>query len=203
MRLFGKSDPAWPRPLASLTGGVDPRRRVEQGRLPDRRLSPCAPGEALRGRTHAIEVLGIGHQRSRGIKSGVVTNLEAAEQAIRCAVDAAERLAGVTVESLIVSVTCGRLASESFAASVSLPALEPIVLDNGVELMLPVEKPAAALATVARLDAEKRLLSREITAVDMRLPDQMIVRLDEKGLAARKDLLKEREKIARRQRTNT
>ena len=78
-----------------------------------------------------------------------------------------------------------------------------VVLDNGVELMLPVEKPAAALATVARLDAEKRLLSREITTVDMRLPDQMIVRLDEKGLAARKDLLKEREKIARRQRTNT
>ena len=78
-----------------------------------------------------------------------------------------------------------------------------VVLDNGVELMLPVDKPAAALATVATLDAEKKLLSREITAVDMRLPDQMIVRLDEKGLAARKDLLKEREKIARRQRTNT
>jgi cell division protein FtsQ len=77
-----------------------------------------------------------------------------------------------------------------------------VVLDNGVELMLPVEKPAAALATVARLDTEKRLLSREITTVDMRLPDQMIVRLDEKGLAARKNLLKERAKIAR-QRTNT
>ena len=68
--------------------------------------------------------MGIGHQRSRGIKSGVVTNLEAAEQAIRCAVDAAERMAGVTVESLIVSVTCGRLASESYAASVSLAGEE-------------------------------------------------------------------------------
>ena len=85
------------------------------------RLTPSAPGEALRGRTHAIEVIGIGHQRSRGIKSGVVTNLEAAEQAIRMAVDAAERQAGVTVESLIVAITCGRLASEAYAASVSLP----------------------------------------------------------------------------------
>ena len=55
------------------------------------RLTPREPGEALRGRTHAIEVLGIGHQRSRGIKSGVVINLDAAEQAIRLAVDAAER----------------------------------------------------------------------------------------------------------------
>ncbi len=78
-----------------------------------------------------------------------------------------------------------------------------VVLDSGVELMLPADKPAAALATVASLDAQKKLLSREITAVDMRLPDQMIVRLDEKGLASRKDLLKEREKLARRQRTNT
>ena len=74
--------------------------------------------EALRGRTHAIEVLGIGHQRSRGIKSGVVVNLDAAEQAIRLAVDAAERMAGVTVDSLIVNVSAGRLASETYSAAV-------------------------------------------------------------------------------------
>ena len=54
------------------------------------RLVPLDPGaEALRGRTHAIEVLGFGHQRSRGIKSGVVVNLDAAEHAIRLAVDTA------------------------------------------------------------------------------------------------------------------
>lgn len=78
-----------------------------------------------------------------------------------------------------------------------------VVLDGGIELMLPIDKPAAALATVATLDAEKKLLSREIAAVDMRIPNQMIVRLDDAGLAARKDLLKERDKLARRQRTNT
>ena len=56
------------------------------------RLTPSdAEARRCRGRTHAIEVLGIGHQRSRGIKSGVVVNLDAAEQAIRLAVDAAER----------------------------------------------------------------------------------------------------------------
>ncbi len=78
-----------------------------------------------------------------------------------------------------------------------------VVLDGGVELMLPTDKPAAALATIASMDNQKKLLSREITAVDMRLPGEMVVRLDDKGLAARKDLLKEREKLARRQRTNT
>ena len=90
------------------------------------RLTPAEPGEALRGRTHTIEVLGIGHQRSRGIKSGVVANLDAAEQAVRVTVDAAERMAGVTVESLIVSVSAGRLASEPCTAAVAL-AGQPIV----------------------------------------------------------------------------
>lgn len=84
------------------------------------RLRPTVAGESLRGRTHAVEVLGIGHQKSRGIKSGVVANLEAAEQAIRQAVDIAERQARVTVESLIVNISCGRLASESYAASIAL-----------------------------------------------------------------------------------
>jgi cell division protein FtsA len=91
------------------------------------RLKPIDPnetGEALRGRTHSIEVLGFGHQRSRGIKSGVVANLDAAEQAIRLAVDAAERMAGVTVESLIVNVSCGRLQSETYSATVALSGKE-------------------------------------------------------------------------------
>ena len=91
------------------------------------RLVPLEPDETsdtLRGRTHSIEVLGIGHQRSRGIKSGVVTNLDAAEQAIRLAVDAAERMAGITVESLIVNVSCGRLQGETYSATVALSGQE-------------------------------------------------------------------------------
>jgi cell division protein FtsA len=87
------------------------------------RLHPIEGGESLRRRTHKIELLGIGHQRSRGIKSGAVTDLDAAEQAIRLAVDAAERMAGVTIESLIVNISSGRLGSETYSASVALPGL--------------------------------------------------------------------------------
>jgi cell division protein FtsA len=84
------------------------------------RLTPRPSGDCLPGRTHSVEVLGIGHQRSRGMKSGVVSNLDQAEQSIRQAVDAAERMAGVTVESLIVNLSCGRLASETYTAGVGL-----------------------------------------------------------------------------------
>lgn len=84
------------------------------------KLTPREEGDVLAGRSHAVQVLGFGYQRSRGIKSGVVVDMDAAEQAIRLAVDAAERMAGVTVESLISNVSCGRLQSEIFSASVPL-----------------------------------------------------------------------------------
>ncbi|MCP4384330.1 MAG: cell division protein FtsA [Hyphomicrobiales bacterium] len=87
------------------------------------RLKPLAGDarkESLGGRTHSVEILGMGNQRSRGIKSGLVVDLDATEQAIRLAVDAAERRAGLTVDSLIVNVSAGRLSSETYTASVAL-----------------------------------------------------------------------------------
>jgi cell division protein FtsA len=84
------------------------------------RLKPREETAILPGRTHHVEVLGIGHQRSRGVKSGVIIDLDGAEQAVRLAVDAAERMAGVTVESLIVNMSAGRLKSEQFSASIKL-----------------------------------------------------------------------------------
>jgi cell division protein FtsA len=88
------------------------------------RLTPRPNGDVLPGRTHAIEVLGFGFQRSRGIKAGAVVDLDQAEQAIRLAVDSAERMAGLTVESLIVSLSCGRLGSETFSAGLDLAGRE-------------------------------------------------------------------------------
>lgn len=88
------------------------------------RLTPRPVGDVLPGRTHAIEVLGFGYQRSRGIKAGAVVDLDQAEKSIRLAVDAAERMAGLTVESLIVSLSCGRLGSETFSAGFELSGRE-------------------------------------------------------------------------------
>lgn len=84
------------------------------------KLSPRDESTVLPGRTHNIKVIGIGHQRSRGVKSGVIVDLDAAEQSIRMAVDSAERMAGITVESLIVNVSSGRLVSEAFSADINI-----------------------------------------------------------------------------------
>ena len=84
------------------------------------RLVPMQASDSLRGRTHRCRILGIGHQRSRGMKGGAVTDMEEAENAIRLAVVAAERMAGVQVESVIVNATGGRLASHLYHAGIKI-----------------------------------------------------------------------------------
>ena len=84
------------------------------------RLSPMEPSESLRGRTHRCKVLGIGHQRSRGVKAGAIVDLDSAESAIRLAIDAAERMAGVEVGGVIVNMTGGRLSSQLYTAKVAI-----------------------------------------------------------------------------------
>jgi cell division protein FtsA len=81
-------------------------------------LQPADEQESLRGRTHVARIIGIGHQRSMGLKGGAVVDLEAAETAIRQAVHAAERMAKVEIQSVIVNLTGGRLGSEHFEAQI-------------------------------------------------------------------------------------
>jgi cell division protein FtsA len=67
-------------------------------------------------------VIGCGYFRSRGVKSGVIVDLDEAEQAVRAAVSQAERMAGLRLDGVHASITCGRLKSASFAATVEVPS---------------------------------------------------------------------------------
>jgi cell division protein FtsA len=55
-----------------------------------------------------LRILGVGHQASRGIKSGNIVDLDEAERAIRLAVDSAERMAQRHISSVYVSISGGR-----------------------------------------------------------------------------------------------
>ncbi|CDO47156.1 cell division protein FtsA [Bartonella henselae] len=87
-------------------------------------LRPLKHAHYLHGRTHSMEILGFGVQRSRGIKSGVVMDIFAAEQSIRLAVDAAEKMAGLVVDSVIVNFSSSRLQSALINGVVSLNGRE-------------------------------------------------------------------------------
>jgi cell division protein FtsA len=84
------------------------------------RLKPQGPQDTLRRRTHGIEILGIGHTESRGMKAGAVINLAEVEQAVRHAVELAERDASVQLESVVLSLSSGRPSSECYAVNVNV-----------------------------------------------------------------------------------
>jgi cell division protein FtsA len=84
------------------------------------RLKPCESSGAHRSRTHTVDMLGFGYYRSQGLKSGYVIDLERAEHSIRQAVHQAERMGDLTVDAVIASLTCGRIASETLSATVAL-----------------------------------------------------------------------------------
>src|SRR6266700_2044139 len=72
------------------------------------RLKPCPPSGALRGRSHAVELIGYSQIQSRGVKAGAVVDRAECEQQVRQAVSLAERMAKVRVESVLLSVSGGR-----------------------------------------------------------------------------------------------
>jgi len=65
-------------------------------------------------------------------------------------------------------------------------------LKDGLDIRLPENDVGNALATLSKLDKEERLFSRDIVAVDMRLPDRLTVQLSEDAGKARDELFKDK-----------
>lgn len=57
-----------------------------------------------------------------------------------------------------------------------------VFMDGRVEVRLPEREPEIAWARLARLDAEERLLARAVAAIDLRIEDHIVVRLDDEIL---------------------
>jgi cell division protein FtsQ len=67
-------------------------------------------------------------------------------------------------------------------------------LKNGIDVRLPEADVDRALTTLVDLDRQKKLLSRDIAAIDLRLPDRVTVRLSDEAAQAREDALKPKKK---------
>src|SRR6266480_2634490 len=65
-------------------------------------------------------------------------------------------------------------------------------LKDGLDIRLPENDVGNALAALSKLDKEDRLFSRDIVAVDMRLPDRLTVQLSEDAARAREELFKDK-----------
>jgi cell division protein FtsQ len=105
---------------------------------------------------------------------------------------------------MVVGDGAATRAAEVFAMIAAEPSIEQrldaavfvaerrwnILLDGGLEILLPETDPASALAKVAVFDTLAGLLTRDIARVDLRDPGRVVIRLTDEGLAQRQAILK-------------
>jgi cell division protein FtsQ len=113
----------------------------------------------------------------------------------------ARRFAGLP---LVVGIGAERKAKEFLAQIEQFPLVRSQVhaavlvaerrwnlrLKSGLDVRLPETGVEFALATLIRLDREKKLLSRDLVVIDLRLPDRVTVRLTDELWAEREALKK-------------
>ena len=81
-----------------------------------------------------IEVIGIGSQPSRGLKKGVVVNLEATVQSIQRAIEEAELMAGCRIHSVYAGIAGSHISSMNSHGIVAIKEKE--VSQSDVDLSL-------------------------------------------------------------------
>jgi cell division protein FtsA len=69
-------------------------------------------------------IVGIGHQVSKGVRNGVVADIEAASQSVLHAIHAAEEMAGTTLNEVVINISGGFGASRLVKAELALNGRE-------------------------------------------------------------------------------
>ena len=70
------------------------------------------------------QVIGVGHHMSAGIRKGMVVDLEAAENAVSSAVQAAEALSGQVLKSVVTNLSGGEPRSRTISAEIQMSGRE-------------------------------------------------------------------------------
>jgi cell division protein FtsQ len=65
-------------------------------------------------------------------------------------------------------------------------------MDNGMDVRLPELGAADAVARLVKLEREQKILEKDVLAIDLRMPDRIVVRLTEEAASARADALKKK-----------
>lgn len=68
----------------------------------------------------SVGIVGIGHHRARGVRAGAIVDMEAAEDSVRAAVHAAERMAGDVVHDAYVNLSGGSQESHTVGVDVAV-----------------------------------------------------------------------------------
>lgn len=77
-------------------------------------------GQSHQSAKRPIRVQGVGHHISHGIRKGAVIDMEPVEDAIRIAVEGAEKIANTTIRQVVLNLSTGAPKSKNVSANTSL-----------------------------------------------------------------------------------
>ncbi len=80
----------------------------------------CIIGNINQGNPYKIEIIGVGTTESHGLRKGLVVDIEKAAESIRRAVAEAERMAGITIDSVYIGIAGGHIESMTKSGLISV-----------------------------------------------------------------------------------
>lgn len=98
----------------------------------------CMIGEITQSSN--IDILGYGIIATKGIKKGIITNIDSAVQTIVKAVDLAEQMAGVEIDEVVLGVSGGNISLLNNRGVVAVPRNDKEITPHDVERVLQAAK---------------------------------------------------------------
>ena len=95
-------------------------------------------------------------------------------------------------EYLALLEAAGPLKSRIVAGTLVSGRRWTLKIDNGMDVRLPEQAPAAAVARLVKLEREHGIFEKDIISLDLRMSDRVVVRLTEEAMAARLDATKKK-----------
>jgi cell division protein FtsA len=86
--------------------------------------------EALDGQ---LEIVGVGEAESKGLRKGVISKPELAVEAIKRAIDQAERMSGLMVQSVYVGLSGAHIKGENSQGMIAIPGRHREITDEDVK----------------------------------------------------------------------
>ncbi len=97
-----------------------------------------------------------------------------------------------TKEYMALLEAAGPLKSRIRAGTLVSGRRWTLKMDNGLDVRLPELGAAEALARLAKLEREQHILDKDVLAVDLRMPDRVVVRLSEEAASVRNEAMKKK-----------
>ena len=97
-----------------------------------------------------------------------------------------------TKDYLALLETAGPLKERIRAGTLVAGRRWTLKTDNGIDVRLPEQGVADAVARLIKLEREQKILEKDVIAIDLRMSDRVVVRLTEEAAAARLEALKKK-----------